>query len=110
MLRALKVGGSEGSRTPGLLIANQALSQLSYRPKCPILAEAHQDDKTFANHLIHFIHLTAVAGRADARGQGMLGVIDRMRRTCVVAACQGDFDVVQPAVAIVDNVKKIDIR
>ncbi len=28
-----KIGGPRGSRTPGLLIANQALSQLSYRPK-----------------------------------------------------------------------------
>ena len=28
----MKQNGSGGDRTPGLLIANQALSQLSYRP------------------------------------------------------------------------------
>ena len=30
---AAKVGGAEGSRTPDLLIANEALSQLSYGPR-----------------------------------------------------------------------------
>ena len=29
---AAKVGGAEGNRTPDLLIANEALSQLSYGP------------------------------------------------------------------------------
>ena len=28
----LKAGGREGIRTPGLLVANEALSQLSYSP------------------------------------------------------------------------------
>src|SRR5262245_14915587 len=30
---AAKAGGAEGNRTPDLLIANEALSQLSYGPK-----------------------------------------------------------------------------
>ena len=30
--RAAKAGGAEGGRTPDLLIANEALSQLSYGP------------------------------------------------------------------------------
>jgi hypothetical protein len=36
-------GGREGIRTPGLLVANEALSQLSYSPTSSkeILAEAH---------------------------------------------------------------------
>jgi hypothetical protein len=29
-------GGAEGTRTPGLLIANEALSQLSYSPVPPV--------------------------------------------------------------------------
>jgi hypothetical protein len=29
---SLKSGGREGIRTPGLLVANEALSQLSYSP------------------------------------------------------------------------------
>src|SRR5438445_10181365 len=31
-LSSLKSGGREGIRTPGLLVANEALSQLSYSP------------------------------------------------------------------------------
>ena len=33
-LSSLKSGGREGIRTPGLLVANEALSQLSYSPDC----------------------------------------------------------------------------
>jgi hypothetical protein len=41
----LKSGGREGIRTPGLLVANEALSQLSYSPtsSVSILANAQQD-------------------------------------------------------------------
>jgi hypothetical protein len=39
-----KIGGREGIRTPGLLVANEALSQLSYSPTSSkeILAEGHR--------------------------------------------------------------------
>jgi hypothetical protein len=33
-IQALGIGGPEEDRTPDLCIANAALSQLSYRPKC----------------------------------------------------------------------------
>src|SRR5580700_5466007 len=41
-LSSLKSGGREGIRTPGLLVANEALSQLSYSPTSSnkILADA----------------------------------------------------------------------
>jgi hypothetical protein len=44
-LSLLKSGGREGIRTPGLLVANEALSQLSYSPtsSVSILANAQQD-------------------------------------------------------------------
>ncbi len=32
---AFETGGAEGNRTPDLLIANEALSHLSYSPKAP---------------------------------------------------------------------------
>ena len=41
-------GGREGIRTPGLLVANEALSQLSYSPTSSdfsILAEEKKEDK-----------------------------------------------------------------
>ena len=34
-MRVGAVGGAEGDRTPDLLIANEALSQLSYSPPFP---------------------------------------------------------------------------
>jgi hypothetical protein len=41
---AENIGGREGIRTPGLLVANEALSQLSYSPTSSkeILAEAYR--------------------------------------------------------------------
>jgi hypothetical protein len=34
----LNFGGAKGDRTPDLLVANQALSQLSYDPTCTMRA------------------------------------------------------------------------
>ena len=44
-LSSLKSGGREGIRTPGLLVANEALSQLSYSPtsSTEILANVERD-------------------------------------------------------------------
>ena len=47
-LRELTVGGDEGDRTPGLGIANAALSQLSYIPVIPtpkLLPNARRDSE-----------------------------------------------------------------
>lgn len=55
-----KRSGAEGNRTPGLLIANQPLSQLSYSPKAKkIIFEAFhfkkpflfEDNSIFPDHL-----------------------------------------------------------
>jgi YggT family protein len=47
---AAKVGGAEGSRTPDLLIANEALSQLSYGPRLR-LRPAQMAGPASAGHL-----------------------------------------------------------
>src|SRR6202521_104454 len=46
-LSSLKSGGREGIRTPGLLVANEALSQLSYSPTSSreILANVEREAK-----------------------------------------------------------------
>jgi hypothetical protein len=40
---AAKLGGREGIRTPGLLVANEALSQLSYSPTVNELNRAYRE-------------------------------------------------------------------
>ena len=50
-----KENGSGGDRTPGLFIANEALSQLSYRPKLKTMVSKEDDiDKILLSLLLFF--------------------------------------------------------
>ena len=46
--RRLKSGGADRDRTGGLLVANQALSQLSYSPNCSRQSSVVSRQKAFA--------------------------------------------------------------
>jgi hypothetical protein len=66
-----KNGGAEGDRTPGLLIANQPLSQLSYSPRhIKIIPDGHYFKKRFYKMRISiFIFLSM----ADCPCMGFFG-------------------------------------